>query len=96
MRMMIFWIMVLFSSGVFAAETPSGMLLAGTCFSCHGTDGKSRSEMPSLYGKSAASIIQTMQAYRSGALASTVMGRIAKGYDDQELEIMAAYLANIK
>lgn len=96
MRIMIFWMLLLFSSGIFAEETPSGILLAGTCFSCHGTDGKSRSEMPSLHGKSAPYIIQTMQAYRSGALVGTVMGRIAKGYNDQELEVMAAYLASIK
>jgi cytochrome c553 len=34
-----------------------------------------------------------MQAFRSGERPSTVMGRIAKGYSDEEIHAIAAWVA---
>ncbi len=38
-------------------------------------------------------IVQFMREYRSGAWPSSVMGRIAKGFDDQQIDAIAAWFA---
>ena len=75
-----------------SAEAPSSAVLANTCFSCHGTDGRSAGAMPSLAGKSPTYISQTLQEFRSGQRDSTVMQRIMKGFTDAEIEALADQL----
>lgn len=74
------------------ADAPSPTVLANTCFSCHGTDGKSAGAMPSLAGKSASYIAQTLREFRSDKRENTVMSRIAKGFSDAEIEALADQL----
>jgi len=71
------------------ADEPNPTVLVNTCYSCHGTDGKSPGAMPSLDGKAPSYIAQTMRDFRSGELESTVMGRIAKGFTDDEIDALA-------
>ncbi len=74
----------------------SGMLLASTCEGCHGTDGISRGPAtPSIAGMSEDYLIEAMEEFRDGDTKSTVMGRVAKGYNDSEIQAMSAYYANI-
>ncbi len=80
------------SSSLHAAG-PSAAMLAGTCAACHGTNGSSVGVMPTIAGSSQDYFIETMQAFRSGERESTVMGRVAKGYSDEELKAMAGYFA---
>ncbi len=75
------------------AEMASAAGLANSCFSCHGTDGKSAGAMPAITGKSAAYIVDKLIAFRSGALASTMMGRIAKGFSDAEIDALAKFIS---
>ena len=75
-----------------AAATPSA--LADACAPCHGTDGRSPDAIPSLAGKSAAYITQRMLEFKAGARVGTVMNRIAKGYDDDEIAAIARHLGN--
>ena len=84
---------VSFNISIAKAEMSSGAALAATCYSCHGTDGKSQAAMPSISGKSAKYIMRTMTAYRDGKRQSTVMGRIAKGFNDKEIKALAEYFA---
>lgn len=72
--------------------TPSA--LADACAACHGTDGRSPGAIPALSGKSAAYITQRMLEFKTGARAGTVMNRIAKGYDDDEIAAIAQHLGN--
>jgi len=67
--------------------------LAATCANCHGTNGVSRGEVASLAGAPAEATIAKMAAYKSGALAATVMHQIAKGYTDEQIRQLAAYFA---
>ena len=78
-----------------AAEVPrSGAMLANTCAGCHGTYGHSAGElMPSLAGMDKRYLSKTMEDFRSGARPSTIMGRIAKGYSDQEIAAIAAFFS---
>jgi cytochrome c553 len=75
------------------ADAPSPTVLANTCFSCHGTDGKSAGAMPSLAAKSASDIAQALQEFRSDKRENTVMSRIAKGFSDAEIEALAGELS---
>ncbi|MEO3431045.1 c-type cytochrome [Pelagibius sp. CAU 1746] len=81
------------TAGTAGAEEKRGAVLANTCFSCHGTDGHSAGAMPSIAGKSADYIVETLKRFRSGDKASTVMVRIAKGFTDDEIVALADYFS---
>ena len=49
--------------------------------------------MPRLAGRKAADMVADMQAFKTGQKDSTVMGRIAKGLTDAEIEAIAAWYA---
>ena len=72
-----------------------GMLLSLSCTSCHGTYGISPGAIPTIYGKSKEYIIETMKQLRNGESDSTVMGRIAKGYSDREIILIANYFSGL-
>ena len=55
-----------------------------------GSDGLSVSR---LYGRDAGEIMTAMTGFRDGSLPATVMNRIAKGFSDDELRAIAAWLA---
>jgi cytochrome c553 len=50
--------------------------------------------IPALSGKSAAYITQRMLEFKAGAREGTVMNRIARGYDDDEIAAIAQHLGN--
>jgi len=64
-------------------------LLALSCAGCHGPDGRSPGTIPSLHGRTAAAIADSLRAFRADSVPSTVMSRIAKGYSDAEIEGLA-------
>lgn len=75
-----------------SSATPSAALLAESCTGCHGNNGHSQGpSIPSIEGYPVSYFIKTMQAFKSGDRPGTVMGRIAKGYDDEEIKAMAAF-----
>jgi len=49
--------------------------------------------MPRLGGRNAAELVEQMQAFRNGQRNATVMGRIAKGFSDAEIQAIAAWYA---
>jgi sulfide dehydrogenase cytochrome subunit len=72
----------------------SAKMLAETCFGCHGNDGASNGPaIPTIAGFSTEYLTETMKAYASGDIKSTIMGRIAKGYSDDEIEAMSKFFA---
>ncbi|MFA5628072.1 MAG: cytochrome c [Thiohalomonadaceae bacterium] len=83
--------------GAAMAAGPSASMLANTCAGCHGTDGSSNGPAtPSIAAIKAEYFIETMQAYKDGSRKATVMDRIAKGYTDDEIKLMAGYFAEQK
>ena len=76
-----------------AQDANLGRNLAATCASCHGTNGNSRGEVKSLAGLPADSIVAAFNAYKAGTLPATVMHQIAKGYTDEQIKLIAAFLA---
>lgn len=68
----------------------SAKMLADTCQGCHGMNGNSLGPaMPSIAGMSAEYLTEVLKAYKSGDASSTIMGRITKGYSDEELKQVA-------
>ena len=73
-----------------AAEPPPG---ATSCSGCHSPSASVETKVPPLRGRDPAEIVAAMQAFRSGERLSTVMGRLAKGFSDDETRAIAAWLA---
>ncbi len=75
----------------------SAAMLATHCTGCHGEDGASLGPAsPSIGGLDKDYFIKTMRAFKNGKRHATVMGRIAKGYTDDEIKAMAGYFASKK
>ena len=71
--------------------------LAATCFTCHGTDGRSVGGVPpSLAGQNKAVMLQQLKDFKEGKRPGTIMPQHAKGYTDAQLEQIAGYFAAIK
>jgi cytochrome c553 len=69
-----------------AAAPPPG---ASSCSGCHPANRDATTPVPRLAGRDPAEILQLFQAYRSGERPATVMGRIAKGFTDDEVKAIA-------
>ena len=67
--------------------------LAATCASCHGSNGQARGDFKPLAGVSADKIIAMLADFKSGAQPATVMHQIAKGYSDEQIQLIANYMA---
>jgi sulfide dehydrogenase cytochrome subunit len=81
-------------SGQVFAGGASAEALSYTCAGCHGTNGASVGPAsPSLGGMSATYISDSMKAFKSGERESTIMMRIAKGYDDDDFAKMGKFFA---
>jgi sulfide dehydrogenase cytochrome subunit len=76
---------------VLAASTPPPG--AASCSGCHPAGATSATTVSRLYGRDAGEITTAMTGFRDGTLPSTVMNRIAKGFSDDELRAIAAWLA---
>lgn len=70
--------------------------LVFTCYTCHGTDGESPGDIPSLKGRSAEKNKAKLLAFRQDKNDPTIMNRIARGYSEDEISRIADYLAAIK
>ena len=86
-------LLCLLKAGTAKADMASSVVLANTCFSCHGTDGASVGAMPSIKGKPADFIEAQLTAFRDGRKQGTVMNRIAKGFTDDEIKALSRYFA---
>ena len=70
-----------------------GRSLAATCSSCHGTNGVSAGEVASLAGRPKDELVRKMQDFKAGRLPGTIMPQLAKGYTDEQIDVVAAWFA---
>ena len=77
-------------------EISKGSVIAATCYTCHGTFGDSTGDIPGITGMSGTRIKTLMMEYRDKKRASTVMGRHASGYTDEEIADVASYLGKLQ
>src|SRR5215467_11752694 len=80
------------ASDILAQQPDSnpGRDLAAACASCHASN--SASAIPSLAGKDPSELLRMMQDFRSGKRQATVMHQLARGYTDEQVQAIAAYL----
>ena len=86
------------AASAMAADEPklkmgaSASMLANTCAGCHGTNGVSQGPAaPTIAGLSKDYFVEVMQGFASGEIASTIMGRMAKGYTEEEINQIADF-----
>lgn len=84
------------SSSLWAASATPAML-SNTCAGCHGTNGASVGpSMPTLAGQPASYIEDSMKKFKSGERPSSIMGRLAKAYSDDDFKAMAEFFGDKK
>lgn len=78
-----------------AADPNLGRNLAATCANCHGTNGHAvaSSGMDALAGMEKSKTLQKLADFKSGVKPASVMHQIAKGYTDEQLDLIATYFA---
>jgi sulfide dehydrogenase cytochrome subunit len=75
-------------------STETAALSIQGCFPCHGSQGQSGSPaIPSLAGLPRDYLLNVMRAFRHGGRFATVMGRLARAFDDDDLIAMADYFS---
>ena len=68
-------------------------VLASSCSGCHTNSEKLNTAIPRIRGLPEAVIAEAMRAFQFGQRPATVMDRIAKGFTDDEIKQLAAYLS---
>jgi sulfide dehydrogenase cytochrome subunit len=75
------------------SEVNPGELLASACFACHGTDGTGQGNIPAL-DADAQEIRVKMTDFQDDDARATIMTRIARGYTEREIRLIADYLGS--
>jgi sulfide dehydrogenase cytochrome subunit len=75
------------------AKLNQARYLAANCANCHGTQGRAEAGFFSLAAYPKEAFVAQMKAFREGARPATIMHQLAKGYSDEQIELMADYFA---
>jgi len=78
------------TGSAYAADAPPG---ATSCSGCHPASASVAVPVPRLNGRNAAQIVTAMTEFRAGQRPATVMDRIAKGFNEDETNAIAAWFA---
>lgn len=86
--------MVAWAQNAEPLDRNAASMLASACFNCHGPEGVAPGPIPSIAGMPADQMIAMLNAFKADEVpGATIMGRIARGYDDAEIAAIAAYFA---
>ena len=85
------------SSSLWAAGPTSAAMISNTCNGCHGTNGASVGpSMPIIGGQTPGYIEDAMKKFKSGERASSIMGRLAKAYSDEDFKTFDKFFSEKK
>jgi len=76
-----------------AQQSNTARDLAAACAICHGTNGVNAGGLPHLAGQPQQYIVQQLKDFRDGKRPATIMHQIAKGYTEEQYELLGAYFA---
>ena len=76
-----------------SAQELAPEVLAIGCYSCHGPDGQSPADIPAIDTLDAETLAGKLHSFASGETETTIMGRIARGYTDDQIDALARYIA---
>ena len=78
-----------------AADPNLARNLAATCANCHGTNGNAvkGAGIDALAGMPKDKTLQKLADFKSGDKPASIMHQIAKGYTDEQLDLIAGYFA---
>ncbi len=84
-----------FASMSHAADPNLGRNLAATCANCHGTNGNAvkGAGIDALAGMPKDKTLQKLADFKSGDKPASIMHQIAKGYTEEQLDLIATYFA---
>lgn len=71
-----------------------GRNLAAICANCHNPDPRDNSAIEPLTGMSKAKIVKKMHAFRNDEKVATLMNQLAKGFSDEQIDLIADYLSS--
>jgi len=74
-----------------AAESDSARALSASCSGCHSPGGSAISD---LSGWTREALVARMKFYQQDADGTTVMHRLARGYSNDEIDLIASYLSD--
>jgi cytochrome c553 len=69
-------------------DGPAG---AASCSGCHPASETVDTPVPRIAGRDPQAIAAALRAFRSGQRPATIMDRIARGFDDAEIQALAAW-----
>lgn len=78
-------------SQALSASELQAAVLAGGCAGCHGTEGR----LTGLPSRTAETLETQLLNFKNDRLPSTVMGRITRGFTDEEISEIAQYFASL-
>ena len=82
--------MLMQAGAAHATDAPPG---AASCSGCHAVSRNVDTAVPAIVGRRSADLSAAMRDFKSGARPATVMGRIAKGFSDTEIEAIAIWFS---
>lgn len=76
-----------------AVDANLGRNMSANCANCHGTNGASVGGIPGLAGQPKDALVRNLKEFRDGKRPATIMHQLSKGYSDEQIELIAAYLS---
>ena len=91
------FVAVLGAAPALAQQAPQALseaaFAAQTCNLCHGSQSYISPTMPPIHGVDAKTLYEALIEVKTNKRPSTIMGRIARGYSDDQLKAVAEYLS---
>jgi sulfide dehydrogenase cytochrome subunit len=79
-----------------SAQEPQPPLIAQACAGCHGQAGAGSGSVPKIAGYNRDLFIAQWAAFRAKQRPATIMDRVATGYTDAEVAVLADYFSKLK
>lgn len=79
-----------------AAQSAQTPLVALSCGGCHSPGGTGEGSMPRIAGYDRELFLKTWAAFRANERPATIMNRIARGYTEAEVAVLADYFASLR